>query len=614
MPARKLLATLALALAACAVTAAPASAVTCAGLQAALDSATPGSTVTLDQGAQCSSHYDLPPDPITLTGGGTGATLSGDGETQILSGSDVGATTISNLTFLDGRADAGSGFSGSAIAVDGESPITVARSTFLGNLAQSDGGAVSVDSSSTDPIVISDSTFGSVEDGNSAGNAGGGAWLRGGGPIQVLRSTFTGNSSGGDGGGAALSGCGTITVTGSTFSRNELSPTQESPGELEGAGLLVAPVAGCRADLRRSFGPGSPDVTQSGNTFVNNRIANGQSGSEGYGAGEYAEGFHSMESTGDTFQGNWVDSYGEGSGASFWPAAGGAVTARNVVAVANALGTGYGGGIYFGTTHGSTLTIAHGTVVSNHGGEVDGVGIAGGSADTLHLHNSIVYGNDISGFDGLIAPLARAAADQLEVSHSDACRPGTTNAYAGEGNVCADPKLADPVKGDVHQTSASPTLDAGSAALVAGLTSDYEGDGRQLDADGDGTAQPDMGADELPAKPAPQATPAPTRSPTAAPSGGVAGTSAEKCVSRRAFRIKLRNRGQKVRTATVYVNGKKVRVLRGKRLTSRVDLRGLPKGRVAVRIVLKLAGGRTVSGTRHYHTCVPPRAGGVPKV
>jgi hypothetical protein len=94
----------------------------------------------------------------------------------------------------------------------------------------------------------------------------------------------------------------------------------------------------------------------------------------------------------------------------------------------------------------------------------------------------------------------------------------------------------------------------------------------------------------------------------------VLGAQAKRCSSRRSFRIKLRNRGQKVVRATVIVNGERVQVLKGKRLTSRVNLRGLPKGRYSVRIRLELADGRTISGVRQYYTCRPGRKSGPPKV
>jgi hypothetical protein len=124
-----------------------------------------------------------------------------------------------------------------------------------------------------------------------------------------------------------------------------------------------------------------------------------------------------------------------------------------------------------------------------------------------------------------------------------------------------------------------------------------------------------MGADEAPAPALPQEeTPQQPATPAAPAAGGVLGTQAKSCTSRRSFRIKLRNRGQKVVKATVIVNGKRAKVLRGKRLTSRVNLRGLPKGRFTVRIKLQLADGTTISGVRRYFTCRPGRKSGPPKV
>jgi hypothetical protein len=113
--------------------------------------------------------------------------------------------------------------------------------------------------------------------------------------------------------------------------------------------------------------------------------------------------------------------------------------------------------------------------------------------------------------------------------------------------------------------------------------------------------------------PAPD-TPQQPAAPAPPAAGGVLGTQARSCTSRRSFRIKLRNHGQKVVKATVIVNGKRVKVLRGKRLTSRVNLRGLQKARFSVRIKLELANGKTISGVRRYLTCTPGRKSGPPKV
>jgi len=82
--------------------------------------------------------------------------------------------------------------------------------------------------------------------------------------------------------------------------------------------------------------------------------------------------------------------------------------------------------------------------------------------------------------------------------------------------------------------------------------------------------------------------------------------SARTCRSRRVFRIRLREpRRGRLRSATVYVNGKLVRVVRGRRLRAPVDLRGLPRGRYVVRVVARTTTGRTLRRTRRYRTCVP---------
>jgi hypothetical protein len=58
------------------------------------------------------------------------------------------------------------------------------------------------------------------------------------------------------------------------------------------------------------------------------------------------------------------------------------------------------------------------------------------------------------------------------------------------------------------------------------------------------------------------------------------------------------------------VNGRRVQVVRGARLTAPVDLRTLPKGRFKVDITVVTADGRRIKGTRRYRTCAPKRRGG----
>ncbi|MBI5104036.1 MAG: hypothetical protein HZB46_03440 [Solirubrobacterales bacterium] len=122
-----------------------------------------------------------------------------------------------------------------------------------------------------------------------------------------------------------------------------------------------------------------------------------------------------------------------------------------------------------------------------------------------------------------------------------------------------------------------------------------------------------------PADPGPAAPPATQPAPPAAPPAAaslpafakvVTLPSTKRCVSRRSFRIRLRiPRGLRVTSADVVVNRKRVKVVKGRRLTAPVDLRNLPKGRFSVKITVRLADGRTISGTRKYRTCAPKRRG-----
>ena len=94
---------------------------------------------------------------------------------------------------------------------------------------------------------------------------------------------------------------------------------------------------------------------------------------------------------------------------------------------------------------------------------------------------------------------------------------------------------------------------------------------------------------------------------TAAPSLGL--PSARRCVSRRRFRIRLRApRGERLGSVRVYVNGRRVRSLSGRRLGMPVDLRGLPRGTVRVKLVARLRSGRRVVAQRRYRTCTARKA------
>ena len=76
------------------------------------------------------------------------------------------------------------------------------------------------------------------------------------------------------------------------------------------------------------------------------------------------------------------------------------------------------------------------------------------------------------------------------------------------------------------------------------------------------------------------------------------------CRARKPLRIALRRpRRGRIVSAVVYVNGKRVKRLRGRRIPRRVTVRRLPVGRAVVRVVVRSSTGRKVTRTRTYRTC-----------
>lgn len=85
----------------------------------------------------------------------------------------------------------------------------------------------------------------------------------------------------------------------------------------------------------------------------------------------------------------------------------------------------------------------------------------------------------------------------------------------------------------------------------------------------------------------------------------------KRCLSRRSFKIRLKEpSGDALESAEVFLDGKRIKVRTGKRLTAPINLKGLPKGRYTVKIVAKTVLGKTIQGKRKYRTCAKKRRGG----
>jgi hypothetical protein len=86
------------------------------------------------------------------------------------------------------------------------------------------------------------------------------------------------------------------------------------------------------------------------------------------------------------------------------------------------------------------------------------------------------------------------------------------------------------------------------------------------------------------------------------------GLPARQCVSRRRLTIHLHPiPGQRLRSVTVAVNGKRVRTVRDGRWRAPISLAGLPSGRFRITVTGVTTSGRRLTVTRHYRTCQPAR-------
>jgi CSLREA domain-containing protein len=292
--------------------------------------------------------------------------------------------------------------------------------------------------------------------------------------------------------------------------------------------------------------------------------------------------------TNDTITGNTIEKGGGGS-----PAQGGGIfvnettTMTNVTLSNNSMNSGEGAGVFYN----ETTTMSH-TIVA--GNTVKGA------------PNQCVMNSPVASLDGNLST------EPLECG------------FTQPADVTADPLLL-PLANNGGPTNTQ-ALAAGSPALDRVPFANCPVEDQRGFARAGAGAGCDFGAFEsgAPATPGPAPTPAPTPGPAApaaqakvlpkplpplSAKAAFAFPSTRACVSRRHFVIHIRKLpGIVFVSVTVKLNGKRVKVLKGKQLTAAIDLRGLPKGTFTAAITAKTSDGRTVTGRRRYHTCVPKRA------
>jgi hypothetical protein len=455
----------------------------CANLQSEITTASASKgldTVVLT--GMCKETVTLPAEAELTLEGASGTTSGLDGEGlagPLLKTSEAGgAVTISNLTFEHATSHT---FVGGALELF-DSSLTLNGDRFVDDTVEEAeaGGAgvyVVIVPANGDACVaheppaltVSDSSF--IGDTAKAGN--GTIASHGGGLYAIF-----------DCGGRAGY------LEHDTFEADSVTTTSSTEAEGGGASLLDAAAAG----------PGL--LYQEGNVFDSDAVAGPSEGNRG-GGGEWLEGIN-LTSVGDRFSRDSIPgttgskwSWGAGLGilnTSCDPTNPTESTLENAVVADNSIGAGTpadlgGAGIYVGLLCGpapenhSHLQLLDSTVTENSVATPGGIaGIDGHSSDQLTIANSIVAvnngGPEIGGFNGTGGLLSSA--------FSDVCDEAGSAPLAGEGDICAAPLLADegnPSSFEVQETPSSPTIDAGSNALVpAGLTTDFYGGPRELPA------------------------------------------------------------------------------------------------------------------------------------
>lgn len=492
----------------------PAFATDCAGLQAALDAAVAGDTVTLDEGSVCTGPYTLPPRAITFVGGGSGATIDGGGVARALVGENVGATTLQNLTFQNGAASGGGG----GVSISGTSTPTFIQTRFYGNSTTGDGGGLFITSTVLNGRVrVSYSDFGDANAGNT-GARGGGAFISGENvSVTLIRNKFIENraTDGFAGGLFVDAGTPTRSLSDNVFSANVVAPG--AAGEARGGGAYIR-VRGAATDASRNVFNGNvlepataiasgaglalqaddyaAAVTQYANQFRENTVLDDAPQLVPgllTGAGESAAAIV-LTSNADHFVNNTL-------GQQVSPAAGaalalidcsytGKLTFRNLVMVGNiAEGSTAGTALAAGCGPGKvTLTLESSTITGNT--PVDAGAVGGDSSDSLVAVNSILTTSGTP-FDDIVGFASRT------VTFSDACT--LNGVQPGAGNICVSPGLVDMGQGAYRETPTGVTIDAGLNSAVAPMLV-YDADLKDLrivDGDLDGLQTVDIGADEF---------------------------------------------------------------------------------------------------------------------
>jgi hypothetical protein len=418
-----------------------------------------------------------------------------------------------------------------------DNDVTLVGNEFTDNESTGSGGGVYI---KQDDVLIEGNTFTH----NKAERAGGGARVRVENAV-VIDNTFDRNESGVFGGGLALS----VDYAGDNQGARAAAPEDDADftdGDVRrnvftsnkairgGGGMVLGKLYEDDSLIDHGEGGspccgGSPRVEMEQNVYDLNEVSGSYFPMGGGAAvmGIFVDSF-SERYIRNTVTGTAPNTQEAGAQQAFGGEGGGLAVsgagqrsaefrADNMVVAGNQVADGgYGAGIYTGAQCGNPtvegepsseaegcgthLQLHHATVAGNViDGAGDGTGIGADPLDSMVIRNSIVYGNKDTDDESIESEIT--GTEDIVIGYSDVCSaPGTPWASpAGEPNICADPLLVGPTEAqgaDVHQTNASPTIDAAPEVWETDIGNDYEGDPRAVSLSDRASTPFDMGADE----------------------------------------------------------------------------------------------------------------------
>ena len=372
---------------------------------------------------------------------------------------------------------------------------------FLYNVSTNYGGAINLSNGST--VVIDGCLFSA----NQSTNAGGGAIRSDFSSPQILNSSFVSNftiASGASGGagGAIRNSLSSPVIRDCTFSVNAAHGINAHGGAIYNTDSSPL-IEDCHFELGFSEAGGAVRSANSGTTTVR-RSSFASNEAELQGGGLYVTGSSTLVVDDSQFEENISNDGGairmEGTGtftitrsrfiANDAGSVGGAMTNAgsageivNCLFVGNTSLNGIAGALYSASS--SAAAVRHSTFVANSALNGFGGAIHSDGPSPLLVDHTIVWVNLP---DGVSAPNSTMITLRFSVA----------DWFLGPGCFNANPQLVDPANGDLRLRPTSPCIDRGNNTIVpVAVTTDFEGNPRIVDGDGDAVAITDMGAYEF---------------------------------------------------------------------------------------------------------------------